>query len=454
MNNLKEGFVFAAMTKSIFRLATLFIFTAIVALQPSFAAGEQKVHVFLDFANFKGFANDIEHGLRMGLQQSTGATWVTTISTSQASANVHTVTTYTAYKLAGTSIEAHVIVSHIARTEDAKYKAAFHNAANDPNTVAIVCMTSGQCSNASTNTNVLVVSPTATSSTLASTATYPNMIQIAPSNKLQAKAIYQAMSDNNVNKFAVAYDPNIYGEDLYSALFAEYASESYKKPVTAPKLLAAYAVYDGMFSSATNYRAVTAGAVMNSMRSLVDDGLLNTGGNDVLVYLGDQAGFKALMAQVPTSSTVKLLKWYGGDSLYDTTPRTKLSIKDGIQQFSTFIMGVPSTTAYQTNKTNFNTTYATNYANSTPGLYTYLGYDTGLFVKKAIVSSLAQGGVSKANVLTQAKIVTVDNDDKAVTGRKGLGETSKSGSFTIFNLSSDVQANNWTEGQTIDVTEE
>jgi hypothetical protein len=425
---------------------------------PLYAVSLPKIHVFLDFSTLNNsFAKEMERGLRIGFEGVTDTTSFPSTTYLTADASSPTVTSYSILSGGAT-----VIVSHIPRADANFYATKYKEAAEHADTLAIVVSTSSQASNSGSTwaTNVLTISPTATSSTLLSTTEYPGMLLVSPPNGLQARAIFQSLKDNGVKKFVVVYEPEFYGIDLYSTLMAEFASETYKDPTNTPVLLSALPLHDIRFAGDSAYQTVLATRAIAVIRQLVIDNQLDTT-TDAIVYCGGRLGFQQLAqaekAQVSgTSIGTGLTRWYGGDELYDTPPYEKLGLaRDDAIRLQVVMMGVPSETINQANKNTFESLYGARYIGQSGNLYTYLAFDTAKYLSRLMIATRGiTGSLTKANVLTYAKgtagqpIKANETEDGLVTGDKGFGVQGQKGSFTSFNLDVSGVEGVWSEGAT------
>lgn len=433
-------------------------FFALSAMPIMASPPDQKIHVLLDFVDRLEFSNSVESGLRLALQaEGQSAVWPSLITTTASADTIHTVTSYN-FTVSSTAFS--VIVSHIPRSIGVEAHGDFFEAAdNDDTVLSAFCMTSGSCAESRAATNLLVISPTATSSALLTTSEYRGLILMSPTNALQSRAIYKYMKENLISNFVVIYEPGMYGSDLYSSLHAEYVSEYYRAPESSPAFLTAMPLYDKVFET-DNYRALKAAQIMDCIDKLVEDELFLPSSSGAIVYLGEQEGFGELAG----SPAVNSYRWLAGDALYDANPMEKFKIRytpagsseptdNSSRVFSlhSFMMAGSTESGFAANQLTLNNKYKNLYGKTTDiDLYAQYGYDSGLFLKQALQVALNFQKLNQSGIKTEAELLDLRVTNTyypVVTSSKGRNFT-QDGWFQVFGLNK--SSNDWYEhGQAI-----
>lgn len=431
----------------------LLSFFAVLVVPVVASSPQQQIHVLLDFEDRAEFSNHVEKGLRLALQaEGSASDWPSSITTLESADNIHTVTSY-GFTVGSNSFT--VIVSHIPHATNVEnHRAFFKAAANDPNVLSALCVTSDACQESREADDLLVISPTATSSALLTTSEYQGLVLISPTNALQAKAIYKYMKESEIKDFVVIYEPGVYGSDFYSSLHAEYVSEYYREP-DSPAFLAALPLYDMVFSE-PSYKALTAAQIMDCIDQLVADELLFPLSKGAVVYMGEQEGFGELV-DAPSAESYR---WLVGDAVYVDNPMAELKIKytasgndidnsERISSLYSFMMGHSTEDDFVHNQNALYDKYKRLYpeveVSNDVDLYTQYGYDSGLFLMQALQVALSFGNLNQAGLKAEGMLLDLKVNHThypVVTSNKGRNFT-EDGWFQVFELNK--ASNNWHE---------
>lgn len=265
--------------------------------------------------------------------------------------------------------------------------------------VAVVCRTSSVCAHAldeDAAADVLVVAVSATSNELAGTA---NVLRMAPSNRFQAVAIHREVASDLEGdadpRFAVVYEPGVYGMDLYSSLLAENVRGKFLEEAGTPDLVAAIPLMDQV-PLQESQKSVTAAEALAALEGL--------GGLDAVVYLGGAEGFDALTDPV-TGNPALAPRWYAADASYPV-PASRAADFGALKAFGlSFPADGPS-----------------------PYYQYYYGFDAGLFLRAVMANG---GGTDRASFLAAARSTAVDEAAGALTGPKSFQQADESGRFTV-----------------------
>jgi len=145
----------------------------------------------------------------------------------------------------------------------------------------------------STTQNVLVIALTATSTILENGK---NILRLAPSNALQAKAIYGQLKKDEIKRFGIVYEPAVYAMDLYSSILGEYFVDVINGIADKPIFVSAFPVSDFLNLSATQ-KGTTATKILQMLPRLNLDAMVFLGFNDTFQALTDanQGGTQRLL---------------------------------------------------------------------------------------------------------------------------------------------------------------
>ena len=267
--------------------------------------------------------------------------------------------------------------------------------------LAVVCQTSSNCAPAleeSAAKDLLIIAVTA-SSTLLSEG--HNIWRMAPSNKLQAKAIYAEMkAEIGQERFAVVYEPENYGLDLYVTVMGDYATNTVSQ-TAGPELVGAIPLHDNINLDASQ-KSVKADTVKTLLGRFADTGV------QAVAYLGFDDGFKALTDESVGGNPDVVEYWYTGDGVHASS----------VKAFPNLRLVEPY--------------YPSNSDEHVPANY-YYAYDTGTLLLKTI-AKLAESGLGtdpeRTAFMAIAKTIQLTADE-AKTGQKAFTTAEQQGVFTV-----------------------
>jgi hypothetical protein len=275
----------------------------------------------------------------------------------------------------------------------------FTEISNSKDNIGIVCRSSGDCSGVfepETAKDLLVVSTTASSSNF---STAKNMLRLAPSNKLQTELLLSMISDGIPadKKYAVIYEVNEYGVDLYKNFISQYLSERVISKNSMPAI--------GISLPLHSYLDLTEeqkGINTDKVISLIKDQSV-----EGIVYIGLLEGFNALTDVTKGGDRTLAKKWYSVDGINDY--KLKESNFKGLEFISLFYSAT----------------------NDTSGQNFYYGFDAGKFLQKILQDNQKP---SRKTLLAKAKITVLDFD-VTKTGAKSFTSADSSGLFFTHSLS-------------------
>jgi len=266
---------------------------------------------------------------------------------------------------------------------------------NDSEVIAILCRTSSDCALAlddSAAKDLLVITLTATSSKFADK---DNIFRLAPSNAVQATAIYEHLKENKeIKRFGIIYEASTYAMDLYSAFLSQYFLDIINEN-QKPIFVGAFPINDFL-----NLSAVQTGdkAIIETTLQMLPQ--LNL---DAVIFAGFKNSFEALTKK---GSHAIAQEWYAGDALFPLA--TGFS---GLHVFSL---------------------YQPEHEDSQYGQY-YYSFDAGTLlqeVMKTYVTQFAEKTPQRDKFLEIAKETHIPVEFSK-TGRKSFTEADHVGHFNI-----------------------
>jgi hypothetical protein len=257
---------------------------------------------------------------------------------------------------------------------------------HDSDVLTLICINSVACRLATeelSNKDLLVISLTATSSEL---TLADNILRLAPSNISQAKAIYNRLKDGiKTGRFAMVYEPDAYGADLYENFIYSYLGEKLLGQ-ESPHWVMGIPVHSYLNLDASQ-KGVTAVKALQ---------VLATQPIDAVVYLGHDQGFLDLTDAKRGGNKQMAPRWYAGDGVEEIPQENAF---DGLEMIRLLGSGredpegIVRSASYQ------------------------YGYDAGLFLTEVRSQYASQNATTRTQMLEIAKTVQVIGR----TGEKGFG---------------------------------
>lgn len=176
---------------------------------------------------------------------------------------------------------------------------------SEENVIAIICQNSVVCEPAfgkNANKNLLVLSFAGTSTALSSSK---NILRLAPSNAVQAKAIYNQLKKDGNSRFAIIYEPTVYAMDLYNAFLSQYFNDIIES-AQKPKFVGAFPVSDFIVGLSSQQRGTTTEHVIELLPKLKLDGV---------AFFGLTKAFLALTDPTKGSDTSLVKNWYASNAV-------------------------------------------------------------------------------------------------------------------------------------------
>jgi len=273
----------------------------------------------------------------------------------------------------------------------------------DPEVLALACVTSVVCREATemeAAKDLLVITLTATSSEL---GLGENLLRMAPSNATQANAIYSRLKAGiGTGRFAVVYEPDAYGADLYENFVYAYLGEVMLGN-DPPHWIMGLPLHSRLNLHAAQ-KDVDAAKVLQ---------ILASQSLDAVVYLGNTESFLDLTDATRGGSTQAAARWYAGDAV------SGLAAGKGFPQLEIISL-------FGSDR-------------DEPVQY-YYGYDAAEFLVKAAIVYLEQGGSERINLLESAKTVTMVGK----TGSKSVDSADTEALFTVLLHQTDGTVNTTT----------
>lgn len=256
--------------------------------------------------------------------------------------------------------------------------------------LALICTTSLMClkaTEANAAKDLLVISLTATSTDL---SFGENIARMAPSNASQSRAIYKRLKEGiATGRFAVIYEPDAYGADLYENFIFSYV-EDIVLGNTPPQWVAGLPLHSYL-SLQTSQKDNNATKILN---------MFSNQKVDAVVYLGSTEGFLDLTDKTRGGNPNVATRWYAGDALSSLATEKAFTALEIIGLFGS---GRDEPTQY------------------------YYGYDAADFLVKVAVAYLQQGGGVRSKLLEIAKTVSI-------TGKTGVKSFDSSDTNPLFTL--------------------
>ena len=258
---------------------------------------------------------------------------------------------------------------------------------HNPDVLALVCINSVACRLAAekqASKDLLVISLTATSSQL---TVADNMLRMAPSNIRQANAIYKRLKDGiKTGRFAVVYEPDAYGADLYKNFVYSYLNDKILEQQDTPYWVMGIPLHDHLLLDSSQKR-VTAAKVLQVLASQ---------SLDAVVYLGMDRGFLDLTDAERGGNSKVATRWYAGDGVEEIPQEKGFNGLEIIRLFSSGredSQGLIRSATY------------------------YHARDAGLFLAEVTKQYTSQNATTRTQLLDIAKTVRVIGR----TGEKGFG---------------------------------
>ena len=273
--------------------------------------------------------------------------------------------------------------------------------------IAVVCSISTVCIHASLDKNapndVLVVATLATSSELKQVS---NLLRLAPNNELQAKLIYDELSQDlgSEQRFAIVYEPDAYAMDFYNMFLSQYFIDvvfEYPKPIFA----ASIPFHSFLFNVSEEHKSINADIALKTLRQLQVDAVLYFGYNDGFATLTDPE-----LGGDPTIAK----RWYAIDGV--TMPK-------GFANLKVYNLYIPNSQEdISQNYYGYDTGKFLNKVNY------YYGYDAGKFLDKVIANYQPQNTNNREEFLQVARETVLAEKD-SLTGEKSFAMADSIGRF-------------------------
>ncbi|OUD15632.1 ABC transporter substrate-binding protein [Thioflexithrix psekupsensis] len=268
---------------------------------------------------------------------------------------------------------------------------------HNPDVLTLVCINSVACRLAAddaANKELLVISLTATSSQL---TIADNMLRMAPSNISQANAIYKRLKEGvKTGRFAVVYEPDAYGADLYENFIFNYLNEKILEQET-PHWVMGIALHDHLLLDASQ-KTVNAAKVLQT---------LATQSLDAVVYMGMDAGFLDLTDAARGGNAQVAARWYAGDGVEEIPTEKGFNGLEIIRLAGSGREGpggIPRSASY------------------------FYAQDAGLFIAEVKKQYISQNATTRAQWLDIAKTVQI----LGRTGDKGFNVADPSQFFDVL----------------------
>lgn len=275
----------------------------------------------------------------------------------------------------------------------------FSEISNKKENIGIICRSSRDCSSVlhlDTATDLLVISTTATSSHF---STAKNMLRLAPSNKFQAELLLSIIGSSlSVDKkYAIIYEVNDYGIDLYKHFISHYLSERAHSKDSMPTI--------GISLPLHSYLDLTEKQKGINTNQVIS--LLKGESVDAIVYLGLLEGFNALTDSTKGGDKTLAKKWYSADGISNFKLEEE-NFKE-LEFISLF---------YSASRDNLGQNF-------------YYGFDAGKFLQKVLKTNKKP---TRKTLLSTAKITELAFDTSK-TGAKSFTSADSSGMFFTHSLS-------------------
>ena len=290
------------------------------------------------------------------------------------------------------AINSYSVANYIVEFEPDADK--FAEVSHDPEVLAILCTKSTDCGRAlkeDVAKDILVIALTATASELAQGQ---NILRLAPSNALQAQALHDLLKKDigSEGSFAVVYEPNLYGLDLYKNFMARYQLERLYA-LSPPTLVGAFPIHTHL-ALQDSQKGLNASQVIEALASERLDGIVYMGYPEAFSDLTESSGNREMASH-----------WYSGDGIepFDL-------VEKGFDNLKIMALYFVETEA------------------SSEATY-YYAYDAGKFMTAIVEGDFSQT-VNRADFLQKAKN-TVLGVDIAKTGAKSFTSADTNASFIV-----------------------
>lgn len=264
--------------------------------------------------------------------------------------------------------------------------------------LAIVCQTSNECVLAlkdSAAKDLLVISATASSRLLGDAE---NIWRMAPSNALQAKAIYHEIKTKTAQEpIAIIYEPKDYGLDLYASMMEEVFFNTILEN-DGPKLAGAIPLHTNINLNETQ-KSITAD---KAIAVLQDFAKMNV---KSVAYFGYRDGFNALTDETIGGNPNVVDHWYVGD-------------------------GVPIQAGEKPTNLSVFKPYYPNTAGETNTPAYYYAHDAGTLLSKTIAKMETTTDPDRTLFLETAKTLEL-SDEETQTGKKTFNTADEHGVFNV-----------------------
>ena len=264
--------------------------------------------------------------------------------------------------------------------------------------LAIVCQTSNECALAlkdSAAKDLLVISATASSRLLGDAE---NIWRMAPSNALQAKAIYNEIKTETAQEpIAIIYEPQDYGFDLYASMMEEVFFNTILEN-DGPKLAGAIPFHMNVNLDETQ-KSITADKAIAALQDFSKMGIKS------VAYFGYRDGFNALTDETMGGSPNVVNHWYVGDGVAIQPDEKPLNLSV-FKPYSPNIAGEINTPAY------------------------YYAHDAGTLLSKAMTKMGTTTDPDRSFFLDTAKTLELSNEETK-TGKKTFNTADEHGVFNV-----------------------